>query len=111
MVPPLAFLLLGVLEVSFCLPLGLPRRELPLSLLALVESEDVRQEAPGELFDLVLRDVGVVYELFLTTQCLPPFNIQLRIPDGWYLLVHLLIVRICPGAGQELQYFSAPAPH
>ena len=63
---------LGVLEVSFLLPLGLPRRELPLSLLALVESEDVWQEAPGELFDLVLRDVGVVYELFLTTQCLPP---------------------------------------
>ena len=72
MVPPLAFLLLGVLEVSFCLPLGFPRREISLALLARVEREDVRQEAPGELFDLVLRDVGVVYELFPTTQFLPP---------------------------------------
>ena len=111
MVPPLALLRLGVLEVSFLLPLGFPRRKLPLAFRALIEREDVRQEAPGELFNLMLRDVGVVYELFLTTQCLPPSNIQLRIPDGWYLLVHLLIVRICPGAGQELQYFSAPAPH
>ena len=72
MVPPLALFRLGVLEVSFCLPLGFPRRELPLALLALVEREDIRQEATGELFDLVLRDVGVVYELFPTTQFLPP---------------------------------------
>ena len=72
MVPPLALLRLGVLEVSFFLPLGLPRCKLPLAFLALIEREDVRQEAPGELFDLVLRDVGVVYELLPTTQCLPP---------------------------------------
>ena len=104
------YLRLGILEVSFLLPLGFPRRELPLTFLALIEREDVRQEALGELFDLVLRDVGVVYELFLTTQCLPPFNIQLRIPAGWYLLVHLLIVRFCHGAGQEFQYSSVPAP-
>ena len=97
--------------MSFFLPLGLPRRELSLALLAFVERKDVRQEAPGELFDFMLRDIGVVYGLFLTTQCLPPFNIQSRIQDGWYLLVHPLIVRICPGAGQELQYSSAPAPH
>ena len=62
----------GVLEVSFLFPLGFPRRELPLAFLALIEREDIRQEAPGQLFDLVLRDVGVVYELFPTTQCLPP---------------------------------------
>ena len=67
--PPLALFRLGVLEVSFFLPLCFPRRELPLALLALVEREDVRQEAPGEFLDLVLRDVGVVYELFPTTQC------------------------------------------
>ena len=66
------YLRLGVLEVSFLLPLGFPRRELPLALLALVEREDVRQEAPGEFLDLVLRDVGVVYELLPTTQFLPP---------------------------------------
>ena len=111
MVPPLVLFRFCVLEVSFFLPLGFPCRKLPLTFLALIVREDVRQEAPGEFFDLVLRDVGVVYEFFLTTQCLPPFNIQLWLPDGWYLLVHLLIVRICPGAGQELQYFSAPAPH
>ena len=96
--------------MSFLLSLGFPRRKLPLALLALIKREDVRQEAPGKLFNLMLRDVGVVYEFFPTTQFLPPFNIQLRIPDGWYLLVHLLIVRICPGAGQELQYFFVPAP-
>ena len=71
MVPPLALLRPGVLEVSF-FPLGFPRRELPPALLALIERENVRQEAPGELFDLMLRDIGVVYELLSTTQCLPP---------------------------------------
>ena len=73
MVPPLALLRLGVLEVSF-FPLGFPRRKLPLTFLALIKREDVRQEAPGELFDLVLRDVGVVYELLPTTQFLPPMR-------------------------------------
>ena len=63
---------LGVLEVPFCLPLGFPCRELPLALLTLIKREDVRQEAPGELFDLILRDIGVVYELLPTTQFLPP---------------------------------------
>ena len=72
MVPPLALLRLGVLEASFLLPLGFPRCEFSLALLALIEREDVRQEASGELFDLVLRDVGVVYELLPTTQFLPP---------------------------------------
>ena len=72
MVPPLALFRLVVLEVSFCLPLGFPRRKLPLALLTLVKREDVRQEAPGELLDLMLRDIGVVYELLPTTQWLPP---------------------------------------
>ena len=62
----------GVLEESFLFPLGFPRRELPLPLLTLIKCEDVWQEAPGELFDLMLRDVGVVYEFLLTTQFLPP---------------------------------------
>ena len=48
------------MEVSFCLPLGFPCREFPLTFLALIVREDVRQEAPGEFFDLILRDVGVV---------------------------------------------------
>ena len=59
---------LGVLEVSFILPLGLPRRKLPLALLALIESKNVREDAAGKGLDLVLRDVGVVDELFPTTQ-------------------------------------------
>ena len=71
----------GVLEVSFLFPLGFPRRELPLPLLAFVEREDVRQEAPGELFDLVLRDVGVVYELLPTTQCYLLFDAMLVVTD------------------------------
>ena len=71
MVPPLALSCLGVLEVSL-FPLGFPRYEIPLTILAFVEREDVRQEAPGEFFNLMLRDIGVVYELFPTTQFLPP---------------------------------------
>ena len=67
-------LCLGVLEVSFFFPLGFPCCELPLALLAFVEREDVRQEAPGELLDLMLRDVGVVYKLLPTTQFLPPMR-------------------------------------
>ena len=59
---------LGVLEVSFILPLGLPRRKFPLALLALIESKNVRENAAGNGLDLVLRDVGVVDELFPTTQ-------------------------------------------
>ena len=59
---------LGVLEVSFILPLGLPRRKLTLALLALIESKNVREDAAGNGLNLVLRDVGVVYELFPTTQ-------------------------------------------
>ena len=55
---------LGVLEVSFLLPLGSPRYKLPLALLAFIAREDVRQEAPGKLLDLVQRDISVVYELF-----------------------------------------------
>ena len=78
--PPLALLRLVVLEVSF-VPLGFPRRELPLALLTLVEREDVRQEAPGELLDLVLRDVGVVYELLPTTQCYLLCNAMLVVTD------------------------------
>ena len=79
--PPLALFRLGVLEVSFFLPLGFPRRELPLALLALVEREDVRQEAPGEFLDLMLRDVGVVYELLPTTQFLPPMCAMLVVTN------------------------------
>ena len=59
---------LGVLEVSFILPLGLPLCKLPLTFFALIESKNVRENAAGNGLDLVLRDIGVVDELFPTTQ-------------------------------------------
>ena len=59
---------LGVLEVSFILPLGLPFCKLPLALLTLIESKNVREDAAGNGLNLVLRDVGVVDKLFPTTQ-------------------------------------------
>ena len=66
--PLLAYLRLGVLEVSFMFPLGLPCRKLPLTFFALIESKNIRENAAGNGLDLVLRDIGVVDELFSTTQ-------------------------------------------
>ena len=59
---------LGVLEVSFILPPGLPRHKLLLTFIAFIESMNLRDDAAGNGLDLMLRDVGVVNELFPTTQ-------------------------------------------
>ncbi len=67
----------------FCLlllhfSLLLPFRKLPLPFLALVESEDVRQDAAGYRFDLVLGNIGVVNQLFSSTQ------MYLRVSQRWF---------------------------
>ena len=45
-----------------------PLLELPLTFLAFVVSKDIRQDAPGDGFNLVLWNPGIVDELFLAAQ-------------------------------------------
>ena len=52
----------------FRFTLSLPLPELPLTFFAFVVGEDVRQDAPGDVFDFVLRNTGIVDELFLAAQ-------------------------------------------
>lgn len=50
------------------LPLHFPFGKLPLPLCAVVVGEDVRQDTPRNLLNLMLRDVGVVDELLSSPQ-------------------------------------------
>ena len=66
----------------FCLlllhfSLLLPFKKLPLSFLALIEGQNVRQDAAGDCFNLVLRNIGVVDQLFSSTQ------MYLRVSQRW----------------------------
>ena len=54
----------------FRIPLGYPFNKFPLAFLALIESENVRHDTAGNGFNLVLWNVGVVDELFSSTQVL-----------------------------------------
>ena len=56
----------GLLLLHFSLLL--PFRKLPLPFLALIEGQNVRQDAAGYCFDLVLGNIGVVRELFPSAQ-------------------------------------------
>ena len=58
--------------IVFELPLLLPRCKLPLTFLAFVKGKNVRENAAGDLLDLMLRDAGIVDELFAFTQDSPP---------------------------------------
>ena len=51
-----------------CFTLNLPFPELPLTFFAFVVGEDVRENAPGDVLDFVLRNTGIVYELLLAAQ-------------------------------------------
>ena len=67
----------------FCLlllhfSLLLPFRKLPLPFLALIEGQNVRQDAAGYCFDLVLGNIGVVDQLFSSTQ------MYLRVSQKWF---------------------------
>ena len=60
----------SVVLLSLDFPPLIPFGKLPLALLALVKSKDVRHDAAGNRFDLVLWNVGVIDELFSSTQVL-----------------------------------------
>ena len=51
-----------------CFTLSLPFPELPLAFFAFVVGEDVRENAPGDVLDFVLRNIGIVDELFPVAQ-------------------------------------------
>ena len=66
--------------------LSLPLSELPLTFFTFVVGEDVRENAPGDVLDFVLRNTGIVDELLLAAQaaCSLRFNMKfLRYSYGW----------------------------
>ena len=70
--------------VVLCLslfPLRFPFGELPLTLCAVVVGENVRQDTPRNLFNFVLRDVGVVDELLSSPQSHAPFLLKNKSAD------------------------------
>ena len=48
--------------------LSLPFPELPLAFLAFVVGENIREDAPGNVLNLMLRNTGIVDELLSTAQ-------------------------------------------
>lgn len=52
----------------FCFTLSLPFPELPLAFCAFVVGENVREDAPGNVFNLVLRNTGIDDELLFAAQ-------------------------------------------
>ena len=48
--------------------LSQPLPELPLAFFAFVVGEDVRENAPGDVLDFVLRNTGIVDELLFAAQ-------------------------------------------
>lgn len=52
----------------FCFTLSLPFPELPLAFCAFVVGENVGEDAPGDVFNLVLRNTGIDDELLFAAQ-------------------------------------------
>ena len=52
----------------FRFTLSQPFPELPLTFFAFVVGEDVRENAPGDVLDFVLRNTGIVDELLFAAQ-------------------------------------------
>ena len=70
----------------FRFTLSQPLPELPLAFFAFVVGEDVRENAPGDVLDFVLRNTGIVDELLLAAQagCSLRFDMKfLRCSCGW----------------------------
>ena len=70
----------------FRFTLSLPFPELPLAFFAFVVGENVREDAPSDVFDLVLRNTGIVDELLFAAQagCSLRFDMKfLRCSCGW----------------------------
>ena len=63
----------------FRFTLSQPILELPLTFFAFVVGEDVRQDAPGDVLDFVLRNTGIVDELLFAAQagCSLRFDMKL----------------------------------
>ena len=70
MMRPSAYVLLFFVFLLFCTLSCFPFGKFTLAFFALVKSEDIRHETAGNGFNLVLGDVGVVDELFSSTQVL-----------------------------------------
>ncbi len=62
----------------FRFTLSLPFPELPLAFCAFVVGEDVGEDAPGDVFNLVLRNTGIDDELLFAAQagCSLRFNMK-----------------------------------
>ena len=73
----LAFPYLSFRLIRFTL--SKPLLELSLTFFALVIGEDVRENAPGDVLDFVLRNAGIVDELFPAAQagCSLRFDMKL----------------------------------
>ena len=70
----------------FRFTLSLPFPELPLAFFTFVVGENIREDAPGNAFDLVLRNTGIVDELLSAAQagCSLRFDMKfLRCSCGW----------------------------
>lgn len=70
----------------FRFTLSLPFPELLLAFCAFIVGENIREDAPGDVFDFVLRDTGIVDELFLAAQagCSLRFDIKIfRCSYAW----------------------------
>lgn len=52
----------------FRFTLSQPFPEFPLTFFAFIVGEDVRENAPGDVLDFVLRNTGIVDELLLAAQ-------------------------------------------
>ena len=63
----------------FRFTLSQPFPELPLTFFTFVVGEDVRENAPGDVLDFVLRNAGIVDELFPAAQagCSLRFDMKL----------------------------------
>ena len=80
----LAFPFLSFRLFRFTLSQPLP--EVPLTFFTFVIGENVREDAPGNVLDFMLRNTGIVDELFLAAQagCSLRFDMKLlRCSCGW----------------------------
>ena len=75
--------------------LSLPFPELPLTFFAFVVGENVGEDAPGDVFDFVLRNTGIVDELFPAAQAgcslrfISNFKVQLWVGGRFVLAAWL----------------------
>lgn len=58
----------GLCFLYFRFTPGLPFPKLPLAFLTLIESNNIRQDTPGDVLNLVLRNAGIVDELLPASQ-------------------------------------------